>query len=81
MDSLLWTLILGGLAGWLAGKITRGTGFGILGNIIIGIVGSIIGHFGFALLGITTATMLGDLLFAVLGAIALVFVIGKARRV
>ncbi len=50
---LLGAMIIGGIAGWLAGKIMRGGGFGILGNIIIGVIGGLLGSWLFGLLNIT----------------------------
>ena len=50
MGFILW-LIIGGIAGWIAGKVMRGGGFGILGNIVVGIVGAVIGGFLFSLPG------------------------------
>jgi hypothetical protein len=41
--SWLWFLVIGGIAGWLAGKLTRGSGFGLLGDVIIGVVGALLG--------------------------------------
>ena len=48
-EGLIMTLVIGALAGWLAGKIMKGDGFGLLGNIVVGIVGAFIGGFLFGL--------------------------------
>lgn len=67
--NLVSWLILGLLAGWLAGVLFRGRGFGCLGNIAVGLVGAVIGGFLFSLLGIPgTAGFLGSLVIAVVGA-------------
>jgi uncharacterized membrane protein YeaQ/YmgE (transglycosylase-associated protein family) len=76
----LWFLIIGGLAGWLAGKIMKGKGFGILGNIVIGIIGGLIGGFLFGLLGITTGGLIGALITALVGAIVLIYIVGLIRK-
>ncbi|MCP1316125.1 GlsB/YeaQ/YmgE family stress response membrane protein, partial [Halomonas sp. 707D7] len=52
MGFFAW-LIIGGLAGWIAGNIMRGGGFGIIANIGVGIVGAVIGGFLFSLLGLS----------------------------
>ena len=66
---LLW-LVIGGVAGWLAGKVMRGAGFGIVGNIIVGIVGAVLGGFVFGAIGISFAGIIGSLIGAFLGVIA-----------
>ncbi|MGY2981589.1 putative membrane protein YeaQ/YmgE (transglycosylase-associated protein family) [Thermostichus sp. OS-CIW-30] len=53
MNSILWFLLIGALAGWLAGNIRRGYGFGLIGNIIVGVCGAFFGGFLFDLLGFT----------------------------
>lgn len=50
----LWFLIIGAWAGWLAGKLTRGHGFGLVGDLVVGILGALIGGFLFGLLGIVS---------------------------
>ena len=77
---LIYFILFGGFIGWLAGKFTKGSGFGIIGNVLIGIGGSIIGKFGFGLLGIGSYTFIGEIVCSVLGAIALLYIIGKAKK-
>lgn len=72
-------LIVGGVAGWIAGLIMRGSGFGVLGNIIIGIVGAIIGGSIFSFLGIGAGGLLGGLVMAVIGAVILLFIASLFR--
>jgi uncharacterized membrane protein YeaQ/YmgE (transglycosylase-associated protein family) len=52
--NLVWFLLIGGLAGWIAGLIMKGGGFGILGDIVLGIVGGVLGGFLFGLLGLSS---------------------------
>ena len=78
--NLIWFLIIGAAAGWLAGKIMKGGGFGLLGNLLVGIIGAFVGGFLFSLLGIYTSNMLGSLVTAVVGAVVLIFVVDKIRR-
>ncbi|MCO5762629.1 MAG: GlsB/YeaQ/YmgE family stress response membrane protein [Chromatiaceae bacterium] len=78
--SLIIFLVIGAVAGWLAGLLMRGGGFGLLGNIVVGIVGSVIGGFLFGLLGITAGGFVGSLVTAVVGAAVLLFVVGLFKR-
>jgi uncharacterized membrane protein YeaQ/YmgE (transglycosylase-associated protein family) len=74
--SLIACVVLGLLAGWLAGKLTRGHGFGCIGNVAIGLVGAVIGGFIFSALGINgLAGFWGGLLIAIIGAAALLVLI------
>ena len=78
--SIIGWIILGLIAGWLAGLIMRGGGYGIIGDIILGIIGALVGGFlSSALLGVdVTGFNLTSLVIAVLGAI---IVIAIARAV
>jgi len=78
--SLLWFLIIGALAGWIAGELTKGHGFGLLGNIVIGIIGAVIGGYIFSLLGIATYGLVGDLVMSVIGACVLIGIASLFKR-
>lgn len=79
--SLLIFLIVGALAGWLAGVLVRGFGFGVLGNIIVGIVGAFLGGWLFRALGVSLgAGLVGVFLTALIGAVVLLFLISLIRR-
>ncbi len=70
---LLWWILVGLVAGWLAGKIARGKGFGCIGDVLLGLIGSVIGGWIFTRLGIVhTDTFLFSLAAATLGAVLLV---------
>jgi uncharacterized membrane protein YeaQ/YmgE (transglycosylase-associated protein family) len=73
--SLLWTLIIGAIAGWLAGTLVKGRGFGLIVDIIVGIVGAFIGGWVFGLLGLTAWGLLGQLCMATVGAVILLVII------
>ena len=80
MGFIVW-LIVGGIAGWLAGLVVRGYGFGIIGNIIVGIVGAFIAGWLLPRLGIVIGGgTLGEIINAVIGAIILLLIIGLIRR-
>jgi len=79
-DSVIVVLIIGALAGWIAGKIMEGRGFGVPINIVVGIVGAVIGGFLFSLIGVTVGGFIGSLLTATVGAVALLFVISLVKK-
>ncbi len=79
-SSIIAVLILGAIAGWLAGQITRGGGFGIVANIVIGIVGALIGSVIFGALGLGAYGFWGQLVMATIGAVILVMVTGYFQR-
>ncbi|MCM1312568.1 MAG: GlsB/YeaQ/YmgE family stress response membrane protein [Bacteroides sp.] len=76
----IWYIIIGILSGFIAGKIMRGSGFGVFINLIVGIVGGLLGGWCFGLLGITTAGILGSLVTSVAGAILLLWILSLFRR-
>ena len=70
---LLYWIIIGGFSGWLVGKISRGRGFGWIGNVVIGIAGGFIGGIIFSILGFRHTNFIGTIVTAVVGALALLF--------
>ena len=79
--SLIGFLLIGAVAGWLAGLLMRGGGFGLLGNIVVGIVGAFVGGFLFGMVGISAGGgMIGSLVTAVIGAAVLLFVVGLFKK-
>jgi uncharacterized membrane protein YeaQ/YmgE (transglycosylase-associated protein family) len=77
----IWFLIVGLIAGWLAGVLVKGGGFGVLGDIVIGIIGAFLGGFLFNSLGVSSGGgMLGAILVATIGAIVLIFLIRLVKR-
>ena len=74
--SLLWFIIIGAIAGWLAGQFMRGNGFGLLGDIIVGIIGAFVGGWLFRAAGVGIGGgLLGSLIVAFIGAVVLLFVV------
>jgi uncharacterized membrane protein YeaQ/YmgE (transglycosylase-associated protein family) len=78
--ALIWVLLIGAVAGWLAGLVMKGRGFGLIGNIVIGIIGAFLGSFLLAVFGIVFWGILGSLLTAFIGAVVLLFVIGLIKK-
>ena len=82
MDLIMF-LLIGLAAGWLAGLIRRGSGFGILGNLIVGVIGALLGGFVFRLAGIAAYGLIGKLILSTAGALLLLFLlsfIAPARK-
>lgn len=81
LSTLIIILAIGAAAGWLAGFIRQGYGFGLLGNIVIGILGSFVGHWLFDKLDIRIGSgIIGHIITAVIGALVLLFLIGLIRK-
>ncbi len=78
MTHIIWFLLIGLCAGWLAGQYTQRRGFGPAGNVIIGIIGAVIGGFLFSLIGLQSTTLLGELITATVGAVAMLSVVQYA---
>ena len=77
---LLWTIIIGILAGWLAGLIVKGRGMGVLVDLIVGIIGALIGGFIAGLIGLAAYGLIGRLVIATLGAVLLLFLVRVIKR-
>lgn len=77
---LLWFILIGLAAGWLAGQIWKGSGFGVAGDIVIGIIGALLGGFVFRLFGLVAFGLLGQLIVATAGAIMLLWLLRTIRR-
>lgn len=73
---LLWTIIIGILAGWLAGLIVKGRGMGVLVDLIVGIVGALIGGFVAGLIGLAAYGLIGRLA----GAVILLFLVRLIKK-
>ena len=79
-EHLLLFLVIGVVAGFLAGKIMRGAGYGLVGDLIVGVIGSFIGVWVFGLLGIAAGGILGLLVASVVGALLLLYVLRLIKK-
>jgi uncharacterized membrane protein YeaQ/YmgE (transglycosylase-associated protein family) len=80
-NSLLIILVIGAVAGWLAGILMRGFGFGLIGNIVVGILGAVVGGWLFTTLGVSIGGGWIDAIFtATVGAVVLLFVVGVLKK-
>jgi uncharacterized membrane protein YeaQ/YmgE (transglycosylase-associated protein family) len=77
---LIWTILLGILAGFIASKLVSGSGMGVLMDLVVGIVGSVLGGWIFALLGLGAYGLIGRLVMAVIGAVVLLLLVRAIRR-
>ena len=80
LGDIITFILIGAIAGWIAGLITKGSGFGVLGNILVGIIGAFLGGFCFGILGIAAYGLIGRLIFAVLGALLLLWLLSFIRK-
>ena len=79
-EGILVILFVGLIAGWLAGKIVRGTGFGIIGDILVGIAGALVASFLFPKLGIRIGTgLVSEIVYSTIGAIILLVIVRLLR--
>jgi uncharacterized membrane protein YeaQ/YmgE (transglycosylase-associated protein family) len=81
LEAILIILVIGAVAGWLAGQIVRGMGFGLIGNIVVGIVGAFIAGWLLPRIGIVIGGgMLGSIINATIGAVVLLVIVGLIKR-
>lgn len=77
---VIYFLAIGALAGFLAGKVTKGRGFGVAGNLVVGCIGALVGGFLFRLLQLSAGGLIGELITAVVGALVLLFLLARIER-
>lgn len=77
---IVWFLLIGLAAGWLAGQIVKGGGFGLLGDLIVGVIGAILGGYILRQLGFFAYGLLGSLITATIGAVVLLALLRVIKR-
>jgi len=81
LEGLLIFIVIGVVAGWIAGQVMKGGGFGLVGDLLVGVAGAFIGGLIFPRIGLSFGGgIIGDIISAVLGAIILLFVIRLIKR-
>jgi uncharacterized membrane protein YeaQ/YmgE (transglycosylase-associated protein family) len=80
VTSLIWFLLIGLIAGWLAGQVMKGGGFGVIGDMIVGVIGAFLGGWLFGMLGISAGGLIGSLITAFVGAVILIFLLRLIKR-
>lgn len=81
VETLIVWLVVGAIAGWLAGTVVKGHGFGLVGNIVVGIVGAFLAGWLLPGLGLGLTGIVGSIVYAAIGAIILLLLIGLIKRV
>ena len=77
----VWFIIVGLIAGWLAGVIMKGGGFGVIGDIVVGIIGALLGGWLFSTMGVSAGGgLIGAIVVALIGAIILIFLLRLIKR-
>ncbi len=77
---IIWQILVGIVIGWLAGQIVKGRGMGVFVDLIVGILGSILGGWIFGLLGITANRLIGQLVMGVIGAVVLLLLVRAIKK-
>jgi uncharacterized membrane protein YeaQ/YmgE (transglycosylase-associated protein family) len=78
--NFLWFLIIGLVAGWLAGQLMKGGGYGLIGDLVLGVVGAFVGGWLFGALGIGGGGLIWSLITATAGAVVLLFLVRLIKR-
>lgn len=77
---IIWFLVVGLIAGWLAGKLMKGAGYGLVGDLILGILGAVVGGWLFGMLGLAAFGFVGSIIVATVGAMALLFLVRVLKK-
>ena len=77
----VWFILIGLVAGWLAGQVMKGGGFGVIGDIVVGVLGALLGGFLFRSLGVSAGGgLLGSIIVATIGAVVLILILRLIKR-
>jgi uncharacterized membrane protein YeaQ/YmgE (transglycosylase-associated protein family) len=83
LTALIVTLVVGGIAGWLASLLVQGTGFGLVGDVVVGILGALLAYWLFPILGISLTLgggILGAIIMAFIGAVILLVIVRVIKQ-
>lgn len=80
VSALIWFLLVGLIAGWLAGQVMKGGGYGVVGDMIVGVIGALLGGWLFSMLGISAGGLIGSIIVAFVGACVLIFLLRVIKR-
>jgi uncharacterized membrane protein YeaQ/YmgE (transglycosylase-associated protein family) len=79
--AFIWFILIGLVAGWLAGQLMKGGGYGVIGDIVVGVLGALLGGFLFTSLGVSAGGgLLGAIIVATIGAIVLIVLLRLIKR-
>ena len=76
----VWFVVVGIAAGWIAGVVMKGRGLGLVGNLVVGVIGALVGGFLFRMMGVTAGGLVGQIVIAAAGAIILLALVRLLRR-
>ena len=76
----LMFLVIGAIAGWIAGQVMKGGGYGLIGDLVIGIIGAFVGGILFGMLGIFASGLIGRLVMSTIGAVVFLFLVRLIKR-
>lgn len=80
MEGLISWIVVGLIAGWLAGKVMKGGGYGVVADIVLGILGGIVGGWVFGILGLHAGGLVGSIVVAFVGAVILVWIVRRVKK-
>lgn len=80
MHGFIWWIVVGLIAGWAAGKIMKGGGYGVVMDIVLGIIGAVVGGWLVGVLGITAVGFIGTIIVAIIGAVVLIWITRMLKR-
>jgi uncharacterized membrane protein YeaQ/YmgE (transglycosylase-associated protein family) len=80
LSGLIWALVIGLIAGWLAGKVMKGRGYGVPMDIVLGVVGGGIGRLVFGLLGLSAWSVIGSIVMSFVGAVILIWLVRQLKN-
>lgn len=78
--NLLYSIVIGIVAGWIAGLLVKGGGFGLIGDLIVGVIGAVLGGWLFGIFGLTAYGTMGFLIMSVVGAVVFLFIVKIIKR-
>ena len=81
VHGIIWWIIVGLIAGWAAGKIMKGGGYGVIADIVLGVVGAVVGGWVVGQLGIGGGGLIWTILVAILGAVILIWITRLSKKV
>jgi uncharacterized membrane protein YeaQ/YmgE (transglycosylase-associated protein family) len=80
MNGFIYWIVVGLIAGWLAGQVMKGGGYGVLMDIVLGILGGLVGGWVFGLLGLHAGGLIGSIIVSFVGAVLLVWISRKLKK-
>ena len=77
---MIWWIVVGLIAGWATGKLMKGSGYGIFMDLLLGLLGSLVGSFVLGILGIGASGFLGSIIIATFGAVICIWIVRQVRH-